>query len=146
MSFFGSIKTFAEKFEAEFVRLFKKAPSYEQKAAAVISFIAPVIPIIVGLLDPAALPIVNPIIAVVEKDLGVVQAVTTSVSAAPGSPALTQVETALTGISENFGGILQLAEVKNSAKASQINTEVTGVLNEVNALLKDLPTSAPAAS
>ena len=144
MSFWGSVKTFFEKFEQKFVALFKKAPSFEQKAAAVVAYVAPAVQMILGLVDPPLAAILAPIFAVVEKDLAIVETVTTSLVVAPGTSAIVTVENALTAVKTNIAGILQLAEVKSSAKVTQIETEVSGVVGEIEALLADLPSATPA--
>ena len=145
MSILTSFQSFAKKFEAEFVKLFKKAPSFEQSAQAVIAVAGPALEIVLGAVDPAALPVVVPIISVVQKDMAIISTVTNAAIAPAGSSAVQSVETAINGVKSNLSGLLQLAEVKNSAKASQINSEVTAILNEADVLLSILPAAAPVA-
>lgn len=138
MSIWSKFGSFFEAVGTEIEKLFG-ASSLEQKAQAVISYVAPVVNTIVGLLDPAVAPLVAGVISAVQSDLATISVVVQSATAAPGSTAAQTIKTAITGVNTNLNGILQMAEVKNSAKIAQITSAVTLISGELNALLTNLP-------
>lgn len=140
-----SIGSFFSKVASWFKRLFKAAPQAEHIALATITYVAPIVEGILALVDPPAAAIVTPIITVVERDLSTVAATIQDGMPAAGSSAEQAVESALNAIKSNIGGLLQVAEVKNSAKITEITTAVNTITGEVDAILGSLGT-APAAA
>ena len=138
-TFLGEFKTFFENFGHVFKDIFKKAPTYEQSAIAVVAYVAPALQIILGLLDPAALPIVNPIISRVEANLAALKTITSSIQVAPGSSTSAGTQQVLAEIQSDMGAILGLAQVKNAAKFNQVETTVNGILAEVQLLVQTAP-------
>jgi hypothetical protein len=145
MSILSSVESFAGKFEAEFVKIFKKAPSFEQSAQAVIAVAGPATEAILAVTDPAVLPIVTPIINVVQAKLATLSTITKTVQVpAPGSSTAQEVSTVLGDIQGETASILDLAGVKNSAKVEQITAEVNGIVAALKSLSSLLV--APAAA
>lgn len=134
-----SIGTFFHKIEAEFIKLFKAAPSYEQKVQSVIALVGPIVVGVIGMADPAIAPEVNTVMRTVQSDLATVSALTQAGQVAPGSTGAVTVETALNAIKDNTSGLLALAEVKNSTKVSEITSAVNMIVGEMDAMLTALP-------
>lgn len=144
MSFLGGFKTFFEKVVAEFEKLFKTA-SWEQTAQSVITYAAPLVENLIGLVagGPAE-ALVTGVVNIIKSDLATLSAVVTGASAAlPAAATDIQVaEAALTSIQNNLSAILQSAEVKSAATAAKVTSVVNTILGEVQALLGSISTAA----
>ncbi|MBZ5662741.1 MAG: hypothetical protein LAO08_20255 [Acidobacteriia bacterium] len=134
-----SIGSFFHKVEQEFVKLFRAAPSYEQKVQSVIAYVGPVVVGIIGMVDPAVAPEANAVMKTVQSDLSTVSALTQAGQVTPGTPAAATVVTSLNAIKMNVGGLLALAEVKNSAKVNEITAAVNMIVGEMDAMLSGAP-------
>lgn len=134
-----SIGTFFHRVEAEFVKLFRAAPSYEQKVQSVIALVGPIVVGIIGMADPAIAPEVTSVMRTVQSDLATVSTLTQAGQVAPGSTAVVTVETAMNAIKDNVNGILSIAEVKNSVKVNEITSAVNMITGEMDAMLAELP-------
>jgi len=145
MSFLGSFKTFFEKVGAELKKLFGST-NWEKTAASVVTYVAPLVETIVQLsAGSAAEALVAGVVSTVQSDLATLSAV---VSGATSESSATDLQTAanvLNSIKANLSSLLQAAEVKNAAKSSQIQAAATLVINEVEAILANIP-AAPAAA
>ncbi|MGB2633212.1 MAG: hypothetical protein WAM58_04680 [Candidatus Acidiferrum sp.] len=145
MSFLGSIEGFFGKVGKEFVTIFKKAPTFEQEAQTFVAIAAPATEAVLAFTDPAALPVVTPIIGVIQSKLATLSTITKNTVIPPGgSSVATDVQTILTDIESNASSVLQLASVKNSAKVSDITAEVNGIVGAVQTLATSLQSLAQA--
>lgn len=138
----NKVLSFFEKIGKAFLSIFKKLPTWDQSALGVLKLAAPVLTIILGLVDPAAVPVISPILARIETGMATVGAVIQDGTPAPGSSAAQAAETALNALKDDLGSILALAEVKNSAKVTEITDEVNGLVGAFDTLLQNLPTAA----
>jgi len=134
MSIIKDIESFASKFEAEFTKLWGKAPTLSTIALTTIKFAAPLIESVVGIEAGAgASTEVTEILDDVEHSLvaaaGLVTAVGPTVS----------VTNLITGISNDLTALLAAGHVTNSTSVSNI----TLVVKELAALLGSLPAPAP---
>ena len=146
MSFWGSFKTFFEKVGAELEKLFGAGSKIEQQIQAVVTYVAPIVSGIISFADPAIAPLVNKVIAIVQADLATLSTVAQDTTITAGSTAAATAVSVLTSIKTNLSGLLQMAEVKNSAKISQITSAVNTVVAEVQAILTSLAGSASTTS
>lgn len=136
----NSVVTFFEKVGSWFKSLFKKAPAVEQQISAVVSYVAPIAESILTLVDPPAALIATPIITEVETGLATLKATTSGVSLT--GTTLQTVDSVLNSIKTNISGLLDIAEIKNSAKIADITAAVTAITGEVDAILTNLPAAA----
>jgi hypothetical protein len=74
----------------------------------------------------------------VQSDLAVLAAVVDDATAAPGSHAAAVATSALNSIKTNLSGLLAAAEVKNSAKSTEITIAVNTIVAEADVLLAHL--------
>lgn len=139
-----SIKTFFEKVGHEIKQLFGKT-TLEQEIQATINYGAPVLLTVLSFADPAAEPAVAKVVKIIQADLATISTVVQGAEVAPGSTAAQTVETALSSVVTNLSGLLQVAEVKNSAKSAEITSAVNLLSDEFNAVLVKLAPPAPAA-
>jgi hypothetical protein len=147
MSFFGSVKSFFEGVGKTLEKLFGAgASTFEVKAQAVITYVAPLVTTIVQLTaGTAAATLVSNIMKTVQVDLATVATAVQAGTAAPGSHTYVVVTTALNSITSNLASLLAAAEVKNSGKVSEITAAVNLIVGEVEAVLSSLAASnAPA--
>jgi hypothetical protein len=135
--------TWAEKVGSFFKKLFKEVPKVEHVALSVLNYAAPAITVILGLVDPPAAALITPILNTVKMDMATVGAVFQDGTPVAGSKPAQIVESALNSIKTNLAGILELAEVKNSAKVTQIEMEVNGLIAEFDALLEQFSNPLP---
>ena len=137
---------FFESVGKEFAKLFGKSSTFEQTAVSTIKYIAPLVETILTLTagGPAS-EVATKIINAIESDLTTVSAVVKGAQAAPGSTAAVTVQTALTSVQSNLSEILTDADIKNSAKITEITTTVNLIRGEIGALLSGLSTAPPAA-
>lgn len=150
MSFLSSVEGFFKKVGEEFVNIFKKAPTFEQDAQTFVGLAGPALETILAVVDPAILPVVTPVVSLVEAKLATLSTITKNTVLPPGgSSAATEVQTLLQDVQTSVGGILSLASVKNSAKVQQITAEVNGIDNAIQTLitsLENLMQAAPTTS
>src|SRR5277367_4466590 len=130
----NSVVTFFEKVGGWLKKLFTNT-TVEHKILAVISYVAPLVEGIIAFADPAASPIVNRIITLVQSDLATVTAVVDGAKVTAGTPAAATVIQALTSVQANLGTLLTDADVKNSAKFQQIEASANVIIGEVEAAL-----------
>lgn len=139
-----SIKTFFEAIGSDFEKLFKKAPTWEQSAQAIITIVSPLALTIIALVDPVAEPLAAAILQRIQAGMTVIKTVATSATAAVGSSAIQSVQTAITGINSDMSELLQTLQVKDPATVTQITAASNTITTEMNMLLNALPTAVPA--
>jgi len=135
MSFITSLENDFEKAGAWFEKLFGKASTWDKAALTAITIAAPLVEGILAVVDEPLELIVAPIITTVETDL---TTAATLVSSATANPTLTG---ALNAVVNNLSGLLEIAEVKNSASVAKITTNVNAVVADIKAVLAALPTA-----
>jgi hypothetical protein len=143
---FAGTKTFLEKVEAEFIKLFKAAPSVLQAASTFVTFAAPIIVGLEALIDPLLAPETTAILAIVKTDLATLAAASASLATA------TTAGQALTNLEAVLPQLLGVGEIKDAALAAKIEAAVTTIGGELTALvtafeawLANLNAPAPAA-
>jgi len=131
--------TFFHRVEAVLKKLFTNT-TWEHTAQATISYVAPIVETILSLtVGTGVEKVVENIISIVQSDLATVSAVVQGAQVTPGSTIATTVTTALESVKTNLAGILQLAEVKSSASVAKVESTVNLIVQEVEALLANLP-------
>ena len=139
-----SIKSFFESVGSEIEKLFKSvvSSSWEQKASATIKYVAPLVETIVQLAaGTAAAAAVTGVINQVQADLATVSVVVQGGKVAAGTSAAATVQAALTSVNTNMAALLADADVKNSAKAADIEATTNLITGEVSAILSNLPSA-----
>ena len=115
-----------------FTKFFAKTTS-AQKVLATVGALAPLIEAGLTVEDPAAAPVVTAAFTEVQTDLGTFQSI---VKQSGTTPTALNV---LNAINSNLTGLLQDAQVKNSAKSAEITAKVNAVVSEVNAIAAFFP-------
>ena len=141
MSVFGSfikdIESFAAKVEAAFKKLFGEAPSWIVIAQSVLTYLGPIVVMILTIGGGAALgDEANRIIADIKADLATALAVASTAAAATGLPTL------LAGIQMQLPTLLAALKVSNPASLSRIENYVAIIDTELTALLGAAPAFA----
>lgn len=139
-----SFKTFVEKVEAEAKKLFGST-TWENTLSSGVSYTAPFLEVLVGLAagQPAE-QLVAAAVNTAQADLATIKALVSGAMVPAGSPALAVVKAALNSLQSNLGGLLSVAEVKNSKTSTQITSVVNTIVGEANALLARAPSATPA--
>lgn len=127
--------SFFEKVKSWFQRWFKSAPGVEHTIIATLTYVAPIVEGVLTLVDPPAAAIVTPVITIVQRDLATVAATVQDGMPAPGSAPAQAVISALNAINTNIAGLLNVAEVKNSAKIAEIEDAVHTITQEIDAVV-----------
>src|SRR5271170_6201677 len=135
--------SFFEKIGSALKKLFTN-PTLEQQVLGFINLAAPAVETVVGLIDPAAAPIVVAIGNEVKSLLATAYTTVSAAQVTAGSPVAVQVAGWLNAIKTNLSSILTDADIKNTAKFSEISATTTGLINEVDAVLAELVPAAPA--
>jgi hypothetical protein len=138
MSFFGSfirdVESFAAKVEAAFKKLFGEAPSWIVIAQGVLTYLGPVVVMILTIGGgPALGEEANRIIGNIKADLATALAVASTAAAATGLPTL------LAGIQMQLPALLAALKVSNPASLSRIENYVAMIDTELTALLGATP-------
>ncbi len=129
-------QSFAEKIEAGFKRLFGHAPTYAGIATSTITFVAPLVLGVTALVDPAALPVVQPIVIKIQSALAAANVVIKD-----AGPQAT-IATYLQSVTSNLGQLESAAQIKNTDQAAKLTGLVTLISGEVQALLARLQPQA----
>lgn len=140
-----SIKSFFEKVGDELKKLFGST-NWEKQTQAVITYVAPVLDTILTFADPSIEPIVSGVIAKVQADLAAVSAAVSGAAVPAGSTASAAVQAAMGSVKTNLTSLLSVAEVKNSAKVTQITAAVNTIVSEIDACLTYLPSAVSSSS
>lgn len=145
-SLFKGTETFAEKAEAEFVKLFKASPTVLQDASNFVTFSAPLILGIETIVAPLAAPATLGVLSIIKTDLATLSAAAQSISTA------TTANQALDNLAATLPSLLGVGDVKDTAVVSKITGAVQVIGGELLALvpafkawLAGLNTPAPAA-
>jgi hypothetical protein len=141
-----SVKSFFEKFETEFKDIFKATPTVAQRVQGFLPYVAAIAQTVIAIAAPADAPILNMVISKIQAATATAATVVQEGTPAPGSSALTALETALNSIKTNAASILSVASVKNSTTAATVTTDINDMVTDINLLLGALPMAAPPAA
>lgn len=134
---FKDLTTFASKFEAEFAKLWAKAPQIDTVILTTLTFVAPLIETAVGLEAGAgAGNAVTAVLNTVEQDLIAAKGLVTAVGPTPS------VTNLINGVANDLSALLTAGGVKNSTSISNI----TLVVKELEALAAAIPAPATPAT
>lgn len=131
MSFLTALKGFGGWFAKEWQKLFNAAPQIEKVADAAISYAAPALQIILGMLNPEAAAAAGPIIAEVQKDLHVASGLIYDFGASPNAVSI------LNGVTTNLNDLLNAGHIKDT----NAQNKVTLVVNTISSLVTALETA-----
>jgi len=132
MSFLSALKGFGGWVAKEFTKIFNAAPAIEKVADATLSYVAPALQIILGLLDPPAAAIVGPIFAEFQKDIHVASGLIYDFGANPNAVSI------LSGITKDLSDLLAAGHIKDANLVSKVQTIVNTVASLVEALTNSL--------
>jgi hypothetical protein len=139
------MKKFFSKVEAFFKKAFGSS-KWEKTASTTLTIVTPMV---VGLLTvtvgPAAAAAVAGVLSTVQKDLAAAAVLIDAMDeAGTSATGVTQVVNILGSVKSNLGSILQIAEIKNSGKVSEITTVVNTLVDELDAIVAAAPSVQPA--
>lgn len=124
--------SFFARVTAELKKLFTHAPGWEASAAATMTYVAPMVEAVVALTDPAAAPVVTALLAKIQS--ATAAAAVLIKDAGPAPTLITYLE----AIKRNLVLIEASAGVKDGAALAKLNTLVTSITGEVDAVLAEL--------
>ncbi len=110
-----------------FAKVFKNAPKDAAVALSVLNSAAPLLEAAVTVEEPAVAAVIDPILTVVQADLG-------TVSSMLANNQISSVGTFLTAIKANFSTLLTEGHITNADSVAKANTFL-GVIQSVMALL-----------
>jgi hypothetical protein len=139
----SAIGTFFDKIGSTLKKLFGST-TWEKQVQGVITYVAPIVETIIGLMDPAVAPLVSGIIGTVEADLATVSTVVSGATVPAGSTSAAAVASALNSVKTNLASLLAMAEVKNSSTSAGVTAAVNLIVNEMDAALTNLPSTTTA--
>ena len=119
----NAVLTEVEKIGSWFAKVFKKLPAWNVQALAALNVAAPYVEFVLEEADPAAAIVIDPIITVVQTDLG-------TVSSLLASGSTVNLATLLSAIKANFSVLLTEGHITNEtsvAKADAFLAEVTSI-------------------
>lgn len=132
MSLLTTLKGFGSWVAKEFAKVFNAAPAIEKVADAVLSYTAPALQIILGLLDPPAAAIVEPIFAEIQKDLHVASGLIYDFGANPNAISI------LSAVTKDLSDLLAAGHIKDTNLVAKVQTIVSTVGSLVEALTASL--------
>jgi hypothetical protein len=130
--------TFFVRFKAWFKKFFGTEAAWSKVALTTITVAAPLIEMLLSVIDPAIEPAVANIIDKVKTDL---TTAATLIEAGEANPTLSGV---LSDIQMNLGGVLAALQVKDPATVAKITTITNTVIAEIQAVAAELPSTTAA--
>ena len=131
------VVSFFRRVQTELKKLFTHAPGWEASAAATLTYVAPLVEMIVALADPEAAPVVTGLIAKVQSAMAAAAVV---IKDAGPVPTLT---TYLQAVKNDLAQIEAAVQIKDPNTAARVTTAVATITAEVNAILAEVaPLSA----
>ena len=127
MSFFSTL-------EADFKKLFGKSANYSHMALAAITYAAPFVEGVLTIVDPALVPVVQPIITRIETGLATAYSLSTQ-----GASSAATLSTTLASVNADLSTLESVAGIKDVATQTKLAT----ILSEVQAVIALIPASAP---
>jgi hypothetical protein len=135
------MKNIFKEVENWFEKVFTDAPAWEHVAITTLNVVTPPLQLALTLADPAAIPIVEPILNTIKMDLGTVVTTLNSAGATP------TVGTLLTATQENLTALEAAADIKNpdsKAKLAEIiETAQVAIASVVLMIPQAVPPEAP---
>lgn len=128
MSIISDLKTFASKVEAEFIKLFTKAPAILQIATGVVSYLAPLVVGIVTELNPVEGSATAAAVSVIESGLAALSAAAKSLASA------TTIQQIVADLEAALPSLLAAVKVENSALVEKVEAFVSLFGSEITAI------------
>ena len=125
---------FFKQLADDFLKLFKKTPSFVHFALALVTYAAPFVEGMLAVTDPAAAALVDPIITRLETGLTTIYSL-----ANQGTTSGATLATTLAAFQADLTTLESVAGIKDAATQAKIAT----ITSEVQAILALIPTSAP---
>ena len=134
---FSHIKHFFEK-------LFGST-NWERVAINTLAVVGPLLSTLVALTAGApAAALVSKIVATAQADLQTVAGLVTSVQSGTATGTAAQLQNLLAGVKANLSSLLTAADIKDVDTQAKVSAIVNTVIEEIDAILGELPTAAPA--
>lgn len=131
----------------DFFKKLAHSNTWERSVSTTLNLIAPLTEEIVTLTaGEAAATEVQSIVTQVQNDLALVSGVVSGAEsgAAANPTALGTAQSALQSVSSNLSGLLAAGHIKDPATLTKVTSTVDMIVGEIEAILKAIPTSAPA--
>ena len=135
---FSHIKTFLEKVFG--------STNWERVAVNTLAVVGPLLTTLVTLTAGApAGALVSKIISIVQADLQTAATLITSVQSGTATGAAAQLQNLLAGVKTNLTSLLTAADIKDADTQAKVSAIVNTVIEEIDAILAEMPTSAASA-
>jgi hypothetical protein len=132
-----SLTGFFHTIEQDFLKLFKKTPSFIHFALALVTYAAPFVEGVLAVVDPAAAALVDPIITRMETGLTTIYSL-----ANQGTASGATLATTLAAFQSDLSTLEAVGGIKDAATQAKIAT----ITSEVQAIIALIPAAAPAAA
>ena len=133
----GTVRlSFFARVAAELKKLFTHAPGWEASAAATLTYVAPMVEMVVTLVDPAVAPAVNALIGKVQSAMAAAAVVIKDAGPAP------TLLTYLNAVKRDMAQVECLAQVTDPSTAAKLTALVATIMGEIEATLAEV--GAPA--
>lgn len=127
----GKLSFFA-KVAAELKKLFTHAPGWEASAAATLTYVAPMVEMVVALVDPAVAPAVNGLIGKVQSAMAAAAVVIKDAGPAP------TLITYLHAVKRDMAQVESLAQVTDPSTVAKLTALVATITGEIEAILAEV--------
>jgi hypothetical protein len=134
MSFFGNLKTFFEAVGKKLEQFFGSS-TVEQKVQGALTLVGAAIVTVSGMIaGPAASAAVSGLLKMIQTDYATICAVVQQGTPPAGSTLAATAAAATASLKANLTALLTDADVKNHTSFTNIQAEVTTILNELEAI------------
>jgi hypothetical protein len=136
---FSHIKTF-------FTKLFGST-NWERVAVNTLAVVGPLLTTLVTLTAGApAAALVGKIVSTAQADLQTVSSLVTTVQSGTSTGAAAQLQNLLAGVKANLSSLLTAADIKDADTQAKVSAIVNTVIEEIDAILGEVPTTATGAA
>jgi hypothetical protein len=136
---FSRIKEFLEKAFG--------STTWERVASNTLTIVGPLLTTLITLTAGApAAALVSGVISKVQADLQTVAGLVTAVQSGNASGAAAQVQNLLSGIKTNLSSLLTAADIKDADTQAKVSAIVNTLIEEIDAILAEIPAQASATS
>ena len=135
------MKTLFAHIKSFFTKLFGST-NWERVAVNTLAVVGPLLTTLVTLTAGApAAALVSKIVATAQSDLQTVSSLVTAVQSGTSTGAAAQLQNLLAGVKANLSSLLTAADVKDPDTQAKVSAIVNTVIEEIDAILGELPTS-----
>lgn len=140
------MKTLFSHIKSFFTKLFGST-NWERVAVNTLAVVGPLLSTLVTLVAGApAATLVSKIVATAQSDLQTVSSLVTAVQSGTATGAAAQLQNLLAGVKTNLSSLLTAADIKDVDTQAKVSAIVNTVIEEIDAILAEVPTTATAAA